>query len=141
MNYKHGLAHTRLDHIYKNMIARCYNKKSINYNRYGAKGITVCDEWKNDKIKFFEWALSHGYCEDLTLDRINGNLGYEPTNCRWATYKEQANNTKNTVFITLDDVTHSLHEWADILGIKSGTIWARLKRGDSPERALRLIRR
>lgn len=138
MYVRSGLSHTRLDNIYKNMICRCYKASATSYKRYGAKGIKVCDEWKNNKSKFFEWAFKNGYSEELTLDRIDVSNGYSPDNCRWATYKEQANNTSKTIFLTFNGCKKSLHEWADYLGLKPATIWARLQRGDCVERALRV---
>lgn len=96
----HGLSHTRIDNIYKTMLARCYKPTHNRYKYYGAKGVVVCDEWLCDKTKFFEWAFNNGYREDLTIDRINVNGNYEPSNCRWATYKEQNNNKTNNRWVT-----------------------------------------
>lgn len=77
------------------MKERCFNHRSTNYKYYGGRGITVCDEWKDDYVAFRDWALSHGYAPDLSIDRINVDGIYKPSNCRWATNKEQQNNKRN----------------------------------------------
>ena len=93
----HGLSGERLYTTWKNMISRCANPKHVGYKNYGGRGIAVCDEWENSLESFYGWALSSGYEEHLTIDRIDVNGNYEPSNCRWATWKEQASNKRNTI--------------------------------------------
>lgn len=126
---RHGYSHTRIDHIYKSMIDRCENPKSHNYYKYGGRGIRVCEEWKNNKIAFFEWAFENGYSETLTIDRKDNSKGYSPENCRWITYQEQNNNRRSNRFVTVDGVTHTIAEWSRISGIKQATIQFRLCSG------------
>ena len=91
-NTKHGGKHNRLYTIWINMKSRCYNKKNNRYKRYGGRGIKVCKEWKNNFVAFREWAMGNGYGDKLTIDRININGDYEPSNCRWVTLTEQSQN-------------------------------------------------
>lgn len=135
-NYKHGMRHTRLYNIWRSMNQRCYNTNTINYERYGGRGIRVCDEWRHDFVAFRDWAVANGYTDNLTIDRKDANGNYNPSNCQWATYKEQANNKRSNRLLELHGVSHTLGEWASITGIKLATIWARLNKGWSVEEAL-----
>ena len=120
---------TRLHRVWDNMKTRCYNPAHKYYHRYGGRGITVCDEWRESFPAFKEWALANGYADNLTLDRIENDKGYSPDNCRWATYSQQNNNTSTTRFITIEGETKSLHEWARLSNVKPETIRRRLKIG------------
>ncbi len=89
-----GTKDERLKTIWYGMIYRCENPLSTSYRWYGAKGVKVCEEWKNDILSFFDWAKNNGYADDLTIDRINPYGNYEPGNCRWIPLSEQAKNTR-----------------------------------------------
>lgn len=130
---KHGLSGNRLYYIYDNMIKRCYNESSEKYKNYGGRGITVCDEWKNSRQAFFDWALHSGYDEGLTIDRIDVNGNYCPENCRWATQKEQANNRTSNRYVTYNGETHSIAEWAELTGLPPSTLYSRIENGWSDE--------
>lgn len=116
----------RLHKILRLMIIRCEDTTSNRYRRYGARGITVCEQWKNDPESFCEWALSHGYSPGLTIDRIDNNKGYSPDNCRWATPYEQSRNTSKNVYITYNGKTQTLKDWSKELGIKNTTLHNRI---------------
>lgn len=106
---------------YRSMMDRCENPNAHNYNLYGGRGIEICEDW-HDIEKFEEWVKSSGYEKRLTLERIDVNGNYEPSNCTWATRKEQANNRRNTTYVTIDGVTKTISEWAEFSGINRSTL-------------------
>lgn len=124
----HGETHSRLYVIWNDMKQRCANPKSMGFHRYGGRGIAVCKEWQNSFEAFRDWALANGYREDLSIERKDNNGPYCSENCRWATRKEQANNTRKTRFLTYNGETHSVSEWARIMGIKQSTLSMRLNK-------------
>lgn len=125
----HNLTNTRIHHIWSNMKQRCYNKKSRAYRLYGERGVVVCDEWRNNFMRFYRWAKANNYKENLTLDRIDVNGNYCPENCRWVDNITQQNNKRNSHYLTYNGRTYTVSEWGRITGIKPGTIFARLRRG------------
>ena len=127
-NKTHGMTNTRLFRIWQNMITRCTNKNCPEFNIYGGRGISVCNEWKNDFIAFKDWAINNGYSDNLSIDRINVNGNYEPSNCRWADKKTQARNTRVNHFYTYKGETKTIAEWAEIKGIEYKCLWSRIKR-------------
>lgn len=131
-----GRTNSRLYVIWGNIKARCNNPNDHAYSRYGGRGIKICDEWNESYEAFRDWALSNGYADELTIDRIDVNSDYEPSNCRWITMKEQQNNKSNNIRIEFNGEVHTVSEWEDIVGIKADTIRDRLKDGWSVEKSL-----
>lgn len=123
------LSNTKLHRTWTNMKQRCCNLQNPNFKDYGGRGITVCDEWKNDFKAFYDWSISHGYSDDLTIDRIDNDKGYSPDNCRWATMKEQTNNKRCNIFVNVNGKEMSLKEFAKESGIKYTTLYMRYKKG------------
>lgn len=136
-NTKHGMTGSRIYQIWLHMKHRCFNPKDKEYHRYGGRGISICDEWINNRgfENFYNWAINNDYQEDLTIDRINNDDNYEPNNCRWVNRKEQMNNVGYNIYLRLEDKEHTIAQWSDILGIKQNTIQARKKYHNYDDRA------
>ena len=135
-SYTHGATYTRLYKIWTNMKTRCYNPNYKDPQYYSDKGIAICDEWVNDFAAFREWSLEHGYADDLTIDRIDGNKGYSADNCRWATPKQQSRNRMSNNLITIGGETRCLIEWCEKLNLPYATIEMRIRRGWNKEEAV-----
>ena len=118
------------------MKTRCYNKNGNHYKRYGARGIIICDEWLRSFKTFYNWSMSHGYADNLTIDRKNNDGNYEPNNCRFITSYEQASNKSSTHLLTLNGKTQCVKAWTEEKGLGKETIRERLKRGWSVEDAI-----
>lgn len=131
----HGCTGTRLYHIWNNMIQRCYQPHNKRWDCYGERGIRVCDEWR-DFGNFQKWALENGYSDDLTIDRIDNDGNYEPSNCRWADVGTQANNKSTNHYLEHKGKKLTLTQLARAIGMSPKTLSTRLCRGWSVERAL-----
>lgn len=123
-NRKHGESRSRLYRIWLNMCHRCRSNRP-EYTEYFGRGIRVCEEWQDYK-KFREWALANGYAENLSIDRINVNGNYSPSNCRWTDCKTQSANRRCSRNITYKGETKNIAEWARITGINRGIIHHRI---------------
>ena len=128
INKTHGLSKTRIYHEWLSMRNRCSPDNKV-ATQYYERGIRVCNEWENDFMSFYNWSINNGYDDSLTIDRIDNNGNYEPSNCRWVNRKEQAKNRRSTYFITYNGKTQCLKDWADEFNINRITLTYRLKRG------------
>lgn len=134
------MKHSKLNSVFLVMKDRCYNPKCKQYEDYGGRGIVLCDEWNNREIihmgrhgrytkgwiAFKKWALSHGYKEGLSIDRIDVNGIYSPENCRWADRKMQNNNKRANLYVTYKGRTQTLAQWCEELGLIYDTVRCRL---------------
>lgn len=114
---------SKLKNTYYEIKSRCYNEKNNAFKYYGGKGIEVCDEWINDPNSFQEWALSNGYAENLTIDRINSDQNYCPDNCRWITRAENTRRASTKYSLTVDNQTKSLKQWSKIINCNSNYLY------------------
>lgn len=132
----HGKSNTKLFNVWQHMRGRCYNKNNKSYIYYGGRGIKICDEWRNNFLNFYNWAINNGYEEKLTIDRINVNGNYEPLNCRWADVTTQANNKTNTRYYELDGEKYTLTELSNKYNKSRNLIQNRLRLGWPLKKAL-----
>lgn len=135
---QHGKSRTRLYHIHNGIKERCLNPNDQHYKDYGGRGIKVCNEWigKEGFINFFVWSIENGYKENLTIDRIDVNGNYEPSNCRWTTQLEQARNTRNNVRYNINGEMLLIKEISEKYGIPESTLRGRTKRGLTMKQAI-----
>jgi hypothetical protein len=125
----HGLSKTRLHSLWRKMKDRCNNPMASNYRNYGGRGIKVCPEWNNNFMSFYRWANENSYDECLSIERIDVNGGYNPSNCKWINKKEQCRNKRNTKYAIINGINRPIIEWAELYGIPYKTITSRWYRG------------
>ena len=116
-NHSHKMSGTRIYTIWQGIKQRCLNPADTRYERYGGRGISICKEWENSFQAFYDWAISNGYSDDLTIDRIDNDGNYEPSNCKWSTNKEQCNNRSSNINIKIGNTTKTLTEWCEIFNV------------------------
>lgn len=131
----HGGSKTREWITWNSIKARCFDPDNKSFHQYGGRGITMCREWAESFPAFFA-AVGPRPSPRHSIERIDNSRGYEPGNCRWATPKEQARNRRTNRAVTLNGVTRTIAEWAEVTGIPATRIWARLRAGHTPERVL-----
>ncbi|MDR0645383.1 MAG: hypothetical protein LBG05_10870 [Treponema sp.] len=137
---KHGFRYSRIYGIWKGIKTRCGNPNRRDYQSYGGRGIKICKDLERFQ-PFYDWALSNGYADDLSIDRIDNDKGYSPDNCRWATAKEQSINRRNVALLLFNGKTQCVTDWAKELGLEYKTVFARIKRGWSLEQSLGLLKK
>lgn len=134
-NETHGMWTSKEYRSWQCIRQRCYNPNHHNYKLYGARGIVVCDSWRDSFESFFE-DMGYAPSKNHTIDRIEVNGNYEKSNCRWATMKEQSNNKRNNTYLTFKGETLTQKQWCERLGLKESTVHNRLLDGMSVEEAL-----
>ena len=138
---QHNLSKTRLYKIWDGMKQRCYNPNDTRYTNYGARGISICDEWEHKFKAFYDWAMKNGYDDTLSIDRIDIDGNYCPENCRWATSAEQMKNRRNNVYVEYDGKVMCLSDAAKASGINKDTLKSRYYAGDRGKSLFRLTGR
>lgn len=133
--YRHGLRNTPEYYIWQSMNRRCYEQSRADYPRYGGRGITVCQRWRDSVAAFYE-DMGPKPSPQHSIDRIDSNGNYEPQNCRWATQEQQANNKRSSHYLTHDGLTLTIAQWARKLDISEKVLGRRLSRGWPVEKAL-----
>ena len=129
MRRTHGMSRTPLYRVWARIKGCTTSPAHKDYKFYGAKGIKMCNEWAESFLPFYEWAISHGYRQGLTIDRINSSGDYTPNNCRWITIQEQQRNRRDNHLITIKGVTKCLSEWCREYHIHHTTVLSRCERG------------
>lgn len=140
-NRIHGLYKTKLYRKWEKMKTRCYNKNNNFYKDYGGRGITVCEEWKNDFKAFYDWSLEHGYKEGLSIDRIDVNGDYCPANCRFTDIKTQNRNKRNNIMVEYHGNQVCLKDAAELSEINRNTLQHRYHNGERGERLFRPVKK
>lgn len=135
-NFKHGASHTRLHNIWMAMKNRCYNSNYKWFMNYGGRGIIVCDEWRDDFTMFSDWALSNGYQDTLTIERIDVNGNYCPDNCTWILLEQQPLNQRGRVNKYTNGERIHMGELARQNGLTYCCLYQRLSSGMTLEEAL-----
>lgn len=133
---KHDKSNDRIYVIWSGMKRRCYNPHDLSYKYYGGRNIKVCDQWKDDFVSFYQWAMDNGYRDDLTIDRIDVDGDYTPCNCRWIPRKEQVNNKRDNHYVTIGGVTKRITEWCAVSPVSTTTIYERIRSGMDIEKAI-----
>ena len=128
LNKTHGMTKTSIYSIYRNMINRCYNKKVKCYKNYGGRGIKMCDRWL-ESFEYFYEDMGPRPSDSHSIDRIDNDGDYSKENCRWTTREEQNNNTSRNIYLTYNNVTKTISQWAKELNISSSTIKYRINKG------------
>ncbi len=131
---RHKLSHSKVHDCWCAIRQRCENRNHKRFHKYGARGISVCPRWH--VFENFLEDMGHPASSAMSIDRIDNNGNYEPANCRWATPEQQARNKTAARKLTIDGEERSIHDWADITGVKFATIWRRIRLGWTPERAV-----
>ena len=133
-NVTHGMSHTPTYNVWKGIRTRCYNPNHISYKYYGAKGVIVCKRWLSSFDNFLEDMGKKP--KGKSIDRIDSNGDYEPSNCHWATIDEQNNNMSTNVFVKINDKTKTIAEWARYYGKNKAAVYSRIRRGWNPVDAI-----
>ena len=131
-NHRHKESHTRLHNTWLSMKDRVSNQNNKRFSGYGGRGITMHPDWFNSYETFRDWALENGYSPELTIERIDNDGNYEPKNCDWIPFSEQADNRTTTIWVEWGGRKQNITQWSKELGFNRTTLYDRYHRGDRP---------
>lgn len=122
--------------VWRGMKQRCYNQNHQAFKHYGGRGIKICKEWLEKPYMFYEWAYDNGYCKGMSIERINNDDGYSPSNCKFIAMSKQSEHRRTNNYIEINGETKTLGEWCKKYNIKRSTASSRIQRGWLPEKAI-----
>lgn len=133
---KYNIKNDRIKSIYSDIKRRCYDESRKAFHRYGGRGIKMCDEWLKNPASFEKWSLENEYSDDLSIDRIDNDGDYEPSNCRWVDVYVQANNRSDNNVIEYQGDSLTVSQWARKIGVDKSTIYNRINNGETLDAVL-----
>lgn len=135
LSTKHGMYGTKIYRTWSALKSRCTNSNNHQYKNYGGRGISLFEDWF-EFDSFYQWAINNGYDDSLSIDRIDNDGNYEPSNCHWTDMKEQSNNRRTNRLVTINGETKTVSQWIDFYSLNKGRVWHKVSRGNNDAEAI-----